>query len=183
MTSILAPLLNVEVLRVAKAENKTDEQSMKQFMDELGVLCGNVGARQVYRWRSGSAPLPAEHVATLCARFGSNALLDELNRANGTQIEVPDRYELAQIACDAVREDLDGYQRFLTDFEDGIQPGELHELREYAARIHRNVHIMMGIAEADCARRQAPPPRKGSHPAKKSDSKVQIPDSRKTGTR
>jgi hypothetical protein len=179
MTLKLAPLLNVEVLRVTKAENITDDESMKKFMDELAVLCG-VGTRQVYRWRSGSAPLPAEHVPTLCTRFGSNALLDELSRANGTQIEVPDRYELAQIACEAVREDLDGYQRFLIDFEDGIQPGEIEELRECAARIHRNVHVMLGIAEADCARRQAAPPRKGSA---KSDVRGQRSETRKTGTR
>ncbi len=178
MTLKLAPLLNAEVLRAAKAENKTDEDSMTEFMDELAALC-EVGTRQVYRWRSGSAPLPAEHVATLCTRFGSNALLDEMTRT-ATAIEVPDEFDLARVATRSVREDMTFIEEILTDFEsDGIQPGERDRLRQLAARAHANIHHLMEIAEADCARRQTAPPRKGSA---KSEVRGQKSEARKTGT-
>ena len=161
----LAPLLNLEILSLAKRENKTDENQMADLMDELGDLCG-VKRRQVYHWRSGHHPLPGEHVPILCKRFGSLALMDELNRAStDTEIEVPDIFDLALQASRAVREDMAAYERFLLSFEgDGIQPGERDELRVLAARAHRNLDQLMDITEADCARRLAAetPQRKGS---------------------
>jgi len=160
----LAPLFNLEILRIAKLENKTEEAQIKALMEELAQLCG-VSVRSLYHWRSGRHPLPGELVPILCQRFSSRALLDELNReAEQTPIEVPDQYDLARLASQAVREDLAVYERFLSDFEsDGIQPGELTDLRELGARIHRNVHQLLQIAEADCTRRLSTdlPQRKG----------------------
>jgi hypothetical protein len=176
----LTPLFNQEILRVAKAENRTDEKSMKQFLEELAELCG-VGLRMVYHWRSGRNKLPSDHVPALCKRFGSLALLDAMNRAAAdTSISIPDNYELAILVSQTVREDLEVYEQILRDFEsDGIQPGELPRMRELEARVHANVHRLVEIAEADCARRQNAP-RKGNQPAaKKPDSKFHIPDSRK----
>src|SRR5260370_13870906 len=77
----LAPLLNLEILALAKRENKTDEKQMEALMDELAELCG-VKRRQLYHWRSGHHPLPGEHVPALCRRFGSRALLDVMNRSS-----------------------------------------------------------------------------------------------------
>lgn len=167
----LAPLLNIEILRIAKAEQKTDEAQMKTLMEELAALC-DVKVRTVYHWRSGFRKLPSDHVPALCQRFSSRALLHELNRATETAIEVPETYDLALLASRSVREDLAVYEKFLTHFEsDGIQPGEMAELRELGARIHRNTHQLLEIAEADCARRQAAeaPPRKGSVTSEKRD--------------
>jgi hypothetical protein len=177
MTSKLAPILNLEVLRIAKKENKTDEHSMALLMKELADLCGG-GVRQFYRYRSGRTLLPADYVDVLCHRFGSNVLRDEVNRTRA-HVDVPDEYDIANLACEAVRDDLDAYQKFLTAFEDGVvQPGELQELRECGARIHRNVHVMLEIAEGDCARRQQiEVARKGSVPAKQ-NSRFQISHSR-----
>lgn len=161
----LTPLFNIEILRIAKAEQKTDEGQMKALMAELADLCG-VSVRMVYHWRSGRNKLPSDHVPALCKRFGSRVLLDALNdAASETAIDVPDSFDLALMASRDIREDLTVYERFLKDFEgDGIQPGEVVELRELAARVHRNVHQLLDIAEADCARRLAvdAPPRKGS---------------------
>jgi hypothetical protein len=171
----LAPLLNIEILRIAKEENRTDEKQMKAFMLEIARLCA-VGRRQVYHWRSGRHPLPAEHVPTLCERFGSRVLLDALvSAATETVVEVPDSFDLAVHASRLVREDLAVYEELLLDFEsDGIQPGELVRLRELCARVHRNIHLALDIAEADCARRLAAeaPPRKGSVTSEKKDSQI-----------
>jgi hypothetical protein len=162
---LLTPLFNQEILRVAQAENKTDEDSMKSFLDEIAALC-DVKIRAVYHWRSGRHGLPSDYVPILCRRFGSNALLDEMSRLRDeTSVDVPDSFDLALLASRSIREDLEGYEEFLKDFEgDGIQPGELAELHHRAARIHRNVHHLLEIAEADCARRLAAdaPPRKSS---------------------
>ncbi len=173
MQPTLAPVLNLEILALAKRENKTDEKQMEALMDELAEMCG-VKRRQLYHWRSGHHPLPGQHVPTLCKRFGSRALLDEMTRACADDaVEIPDNYDLALKASRSVREDLTCYEQFLLDFEsNGIQPGEMAELRELAARVHRNVHQLLEIAEADCARRlaaEAPPlaPRKGSVPSEK----------------
>ena len=163
----LAPLLNLEILALAKRESKTDEKQMEALMDELAELCG-VKRRQLYHWRSGHYPLPGEHVPALCKRFGSNALLDALKTATETTVEIPDNFDLAITVSRALREDLEGFERLLLAFEtDGIQPGELAELNELEARAHRNLHVLFGIAAADCARRlaaEAPElaPRKGS---------------------
>ena len=152
----LAPLLNLEILRIAKQEQRTDERLMTAFMLELAGLC-NVGRRQVYHWRSGKHPLPAEHVPALCERFGSRVLLDALIEAAAeTAIEVPGTFDLAMLASKAVRDDLEVYDELLRDFEsEGVQPGELIRLRYLCARVHRNVHFVLDIAEADCARRLA----------------------------
>jgi hypothetical protein len=173
MKPSMAPLLNLEILRIAKEENRTDEKSMKAFMDELARLC-EVGRRQLYHWRSGLHPLPAEHVPTLCERFGSRVLLDALvNAATETIVEVPDSFDLAMHASRLVREDLAVYEELLLDFEsDGIQPGELVRLRELCARVHRNIHLALDIAEADCARRLTGPQRKGSVPSEKRASQT-----------
>jgi len=166
----LAPLLNVEILRISKLENRTDEKQMHAFMLEIARLCA-VGRRQVYHWRSGRHPLPAEHVPTLCERFRSRVLLDALVSATSEAVvEVPDSFDLAVQASRLVREDLAVYEELLLDFEsDGIQPGELVRLRELCARVHRNIHLALDIAEADCARRIAAEmsPRKGSVPSGK----------------
>lgn len=163
----LTPLLNLEILRIARIEQKTEEAQMKALMLELAALCG-VSVRMVYHWRSGRNKLPSDHVPTLCRRFGSRALLDELTRASAqTKIEIPGNYDLALLASRSVREDLGCYEQFLIDFEsNGIQPGELTKLRGLEARVHRNVHQLFEIAEADCARRLAAeaPPRKGNMP-------------------
>lgn len=152
----LTPLFNLEILRIAKAEQKTEEAQMKALMEELASLCG-VSVRMIYHWRSGRNKLPSDHVPTLCKRFGSLVLMDEMNRACAeTVIETPDNFDLALLASRSVREDLACYERILVDFEsDGIQPGEMIELRELGARVHRNVHHLLEIAEADCARRLA----------------------------
>lgn len=168
----LTPLFNIEILRIAKAEQKTDETQMKALMEEIAALCG-VSVRTLYHWRSGRYKLPSDHVPTLCQRFGSRALLDELTRASAEteiDVDVPDGYGLALMASRAVREDLVVYERFLLSFEsDGIQPGERDELRLLTARVHRNIHQLLAIAEADCERRLAAeaPPRKGSVPSEK----------------
>lgn len=177
MPSKLTPLFNQEILRVAKKEKKTDDKSMKVFLEELAALCG-VGLRMIYHWRSGSTKLPAEHLPVLCRRFGSNTLLTELTRLSAeTQIENPDDFDLARLAARSVRDDLAVYERFLADFEsDGIQPGEMIELRELGARIHGNVHRLLEIAEADCARRLTAnaPPRKGSAKAEVRGQRVEV---------
>lgn len=162
----LAPLLNEEIRALAKRENKTDEKQMEALMDELAALCG-VKRRHLYHWRSGHYRLPAEHVPNLCKRFGSLALMHELNRAAAeTEIEVLDGFDLALRASIAVREDMAAYELLLLSFEtDGIQPGEMAELRELGARAHRNLDQLLDIAEADCAHRlAAPPQRKGNVP-------------------
>ncbi len=153
----LAPLFNAEIRRVAHNENKTDEKSMDAFMEEIAILCGLKQKRMVYHWRSGRHRLPGEHVPALCQRFGSRALLEALTTAAaGTEIDIPDNFNLALEANRSLREDLEFHAALLRHFEhDGIQPGELDELRELQARAHSNLHIMFGIAEADCARRLA----------------------------
>jgi hypothetical protein len=175
----LTPLLNQEILRVAKEEKLTDDTSMKTFMSELADLCG-VSLRMVYHWRSGHAKLPGDHVPSLCKRLGSLVLLDALKSAAAeTQIEIPDQFDLALQASRAVRQDLECYERVMLSFEDGvIEPGELIEMKELEARAHRNLHLMIGIAEAACERHlvQDAPQRKAN---RKADSKVQIPESRK----
>lgn len=180
LPSKLAPLFNQEILRVTKAEKKTDQKSMTEFLKELASSCG-VGLRMIYHWRSGATKLPAEHLPALCKRFGSNALLNELTRLSEQEIEVLDEFDVARLAARAVRDDLATYERFLSDFEDGIQPGELIELRELGARIHGNVHRLLEIAEADCARRlnASTPARKPPVKSRQVDSKFQIPNSRK----
>lgn len=165
----LAPLLNLEILRIAKSENKTEEAQIKALMEELAQLCG-VSVRTLYHWRSGRHPLPGQQLPTLCRRFGSRALLEELSRGiEQPSIDIPDEYDLARLASQAVREDLAVYEQFLAAFEsNGIQPGELTDLRDLGARIHRNVHQLLQIAEADCTRRLATdtPPRKGDEKAR-----------------
>jgi hypothetical protein len=164
MKPSLAPLLNAEILALAKRENKTDEKLMKELMTELGRLCG-VSRRMVYHWRSGHHPLPGEHVPVLCERFGSRVLLDALTAAaTETAVDIPDNFDLAILASRSVREDLAFIEQILLDFEsDGIQPGEMTRLHELEARAHQNLHRLMGIAVEDCARRLAAdmPPRKG----------------------
>lgn len=175
----LAPLLNQEINRIARIEKKTDEASMTKLMKEIAELCGLKNTRMIYHWRSGHYDLPAEHVPTLCRRFGSFVLLDAMkSAAAGTEIEVPDNFDLALQANRALRQDLECYERILLHFEDGvIQPGELAELKELAARSHRNLHLMIGIAEADCARRtESLAPRKANQ---KSESRPQATESRK----
>lgn len=153
----LAPLFNAEIRRVAREENKTDEKSMDAFMEEIALICDLKQKRMVYHWRSGRHRLPAEHVPALCRRFKSNVLLDALTAAAGEiEIAIPDSLDLARQASRSLRQDLEFHERFLKHFEhDGIQPGELDELRELQARAHRNLHLMFGIAEADCQRRLA----------------------------
>jgi hypothetical protein len=179
MKPTLAPLLNAEILALAMRESKTDEKLMKELMTELGHLCG-VSRRMVYHWRSGHHRLPGEYVPTLCQRFGSNALMDELNRASAeTIVPVPDGYDLALLASRSIREDLSVYEQFLQDFEsDGIQPCELTKLRELEARVHRNVHQLFEIAEADCERRLAA--NTPATPARKGDQRATGDRDRKT---
>lgn len=156
-TMNLAPLLNAEIRRIARIEKKTDQASMDKLMDEIAGICGLKNRRMVYHWRSGHHALPAEHVPKLCQRFGSLVLLDALRSATAQiEIEIPDNFDLALQAARSVRQDLELYERLLLSFEDEeITPGELADLKELEARAHRNLHLMIGIAEADCARRQA----------------------------
>jgi hypothetical protein len=174
---LLTPLFNQEILRVAIDEKKTDEDSIKDLLIEIAKLCG-VTLRAVYHWRSGRHALPSDVVPILCKRFGSNALLDELNRLRAQiEIEVPGQYDLAKMAARSVQEDMNFIEQILIAFEsEGIQPGERDRLRELAARAHGNLHRLMEIAEADCARRLEieDMPRKGNKPAAKADSKFQI---------
>jgi hypothetical protein len=188
---LLTPLFNAEIARVAKAENKTDEEGIRDLLLEIAALC-DVKLRAVYHWRSGRHPLPSEFLPALCKRFGSNALLDEMKRlCEQTEVEGPNEYDLARLAAHSVREDMQFIEQILVDFESaGIQPGELARLRELAARAHGNLHRLMGIAEADCERRQVRTDGsrqsavgRKENVAAKADPKIQILDSRKTGTR
>jgi hypothetical protein len=166
----IAPVLNAEIRRIAHAENKTDEKSMHQLMQEIAVICGLDNTRMVYHWRSGKHPLPAEHLPALCERFKSFALL-EIVKSVDIEIEIPNNFDLALEANRALREDLAFHERLLLTFEDGqITPGELLELRELEARAHRNLHLMCGIAEASCL---AGVSRKGSVAAKRSEVRDQ----------
>lgn len=184
----LTPLLNQEILRVAKEEKLTDDTSMKQFMSELADLCG-VSLRMVYHWRSGHAKLPGDHVPSICKRLGSLVLLDAMkSAASETRVEVPDQFDLALQASRAVRQDLECYERVMLGFEDGvIEPGELAEMQELEARAHRNLHLMIGIAEAACERhmdqgvgsRASSVSRKENVPAKRSEVRGQQSESRK----
>jgi len=180
--SRLAPLLNLEILRVANEERTTGEVEMKAFMTELADLCG-VSVRQLYHYRSGAHPLPAEIVSLLCKRFGSPALLDELADYSESQVEIPDNYDLALLASRAVSEDMNFITKILEDFQNGgVVPAEMTTLRELAARAGRYFHVLMRIAEADCASRTATdaPPRKGSAKAEVRSQRTEV---RETGTR
>ena len=184
----LAPLFNAEIRRVASAENRTDAKSMDAFMEEIAILCNLKQKRMVYHWRSGRHRLPAEHVPALCKRFGSRALLDALSSAAaGTEVEIPANFNLALEANRSLREDLEFHAALLKHFEhDGIQPGELDELRDLQARAHSNLHVMFGIAEADCQRRLAAVatlPRKTNITSRRAEVRGQRSEVRKMGTR
>ena len=169
----IAPVFNAEIRRIAHKENKTDEKSMRRLMEEIAAICGLQDTRMVYHWRSGRHPLPAEHVPALCKRFNSYALLEAIKDAN-IEIEIPDNFNLALEANRALQQDLECYERLLLSFDDGqITPGELLELKELEARAHRNLHLMMGIAEANC---MAGVSRKQNVTAKKSEGRGQRPE-------
>lgn len=148
----LARALDGEFKRVAK-----DEQiSMEELVNEVAALT-DCSTRQLYNYRSGKWSLPGELIPTLCKRFRSRALLDELIAGCAeTPVEVPETFDLTRLVTQTVRDDMHHYEKFLKAFEDGIVEGrELDELRESGARVVENVRKFEAIAVADFRRRQA----------------------------
>lgn len=184
--SLLTPLFNQEILRVAKQRNKATEEGIKDLLLEIASDC-NVKLRAIYHWRSGRHSIPSDLLPVICKRLGSNVLMEEMNRLRAQiEVEVPEEYDLARLAAHSIREDMEVYEQILIDFEtEGIQPGEFERLLQLAARSHGNLHHLIAIAEADCQRRMELAPRKPSQRSalRSQDSKLQISDSRKTGTR
>lgn len=180
---LLTPLFNQEILRVAKQRHKATEDGIKELLLEIASDCG-VGLRAVYHWRSGRHPIPSDFLPMICKCLGSNALQDEMNRLRAQiEVEVPEQFDLVRLITESLQEDMTFMQQIISDFEsDGIQPTELDRLDQLGARVHGNTHRLLEIARADCHRRLGVT-RKASVPAAKPNSKLQISDSRKTGTR
>lgn len=148
----LPDALDREFKRVAKAE----QISMEELVNELATLT-NCSTRQLYNYRSGKWSLPGEMIPTLCKRFRSRALLDELIAGcEETPVDVPEAFDLTRLVTQTVRDDMHHYEKFLNAFEDGVIEGrELEELRESGARVIDNVRKFEAIAVADFSKRQA----------------------------
>ena len=142
--------LDDEFKRVAAAEGL----AMEELVLAVSQITG-YSSRQLYNFRSGKWPMPAELIPVLCKRFGSLALLHELEDAcSETKIEIPEDFELAKLCAQTVRDDMRHYGRFMDAFEDGvIERSELDELNRSGERVVQNVRMFLGIATADYQRR------------------------------
>jgi hypothetical protein len=146
----LPHVLDDEFGRLAKEEGKP----MEELVEDVARLIGK-SPRQVYNFRTGKWPIPAQLIPLLCRRFRSLALLNALaDGCRETQIEVPELYELACLVSQTVRDDLHHYEQFLKAFEDGVvTEREMQELRESGERVISNVYKFETIAQADFDRR------------------------------
>ena len=144
--------LDNEFKRVAKQENL----SMEDLMTESTQLTGR-SAREIYNYRSGKWPIPANLLPVFCKRFSSFLLLDALrDECRETRRQVPDTFDLTRLVSQTVREDLHHYEFLIEAFEtNGVDAQELARLRQSANKIIENAYQLLAVAEEDCARRQS----------------------------
>lgn len=145
-------ILTGELVRTARDEGVTMDDAMEAAADATGY-----SVRQIYNWRGGSQPIPAQAIPALCRRFNSRALLDALvDECAGVVVEVPDLYELDRLAAQTIRADMVTVEKFLGAFEDGkITRGELTDLEAAMTHLINNARMLYAIAEADYQRRQS----------------------------
>lgn len=149
---IIAQILDSEFRRVAKAEDIPMEELVEEVSQSTRYT-----PRQLYNYRAGKWPIPAELIPYFCMRFKSRSLIDAMvaqcNRV--CPVEVPDQYDLAKLSSKAVRDTLGHFTRVLDAFEDKhITRDELQRLEESSTEVLMTVEMFLGIARADYERRQ-----------------------------
>ncbi|MCP9496260.1 MAG: hypothetical protein MSG64_17590 [Pyrinomonadaceae bacterium MAG19_C2-C3] len=149
MQSTVARALDDEFQRTAKAEGIALDELVAQIATLL-----NCRARQIYNYRCGKTPLPAESVPVLCRRFRSQALLFALVSLCDEQVDAPDDFDLVRLVSQQARKHLSHHERMLEAFEDGvISSAELSELENSKDRLIRGVLELHAIAVDDYRRR------------------------------
>jgi hypothetical protein len=145
-------ILTDELKRMAKAEGISMEEAMEATASATGY-----SVRQIYNWRGGLQPIPAQAIPVLCQRFGSRAMLDALiDECAGVRVEVPELYELDRLVANIIRADMKTCEKFLDAFEDGqVTRGELADLRLAMTQLIEGGRRLYAIAESDYQRRQA----------------------------
>lgn len=148
----LPRVLDEEFKRVAREEEKT----MEELVSEVAALT-NYTPRQLYNFRSGKWPLPAELIPFFCMRFKSRAVLNALIAiCEKIPVKVPESLDIARLSSQVVREDLRHYETLLDAFEDGvITRAELDALEESGDKVIQNICITREIVRTNYERKQA----------------------------
>jgi hypothetical protein len=152
MQSAIGRILSAELKRIADLE----ERSMEEVCAEVASLVGLAGKkqRQLYNWRAGKWPIPANVIPALCRRFKSLTLVNALrDECRDVEIDLPDSFDLTREVSRTVRGNLHAYEQFLSAFEDGtIELHELQRLRECMQAVVSDAHRFLDIAATNCER-------------------------------
>ncbi len=145
----LARILDDEFIRVAKLENI----SLEELVTDVSI-CTRTSARQLYNYRCGKCDIPASLIPVLSRRFKSQAFIHALiDDCADVAVEVPEDFDLIRMLSQSARQHLTHHERYMSAFEDGVDPCELSELKKTGERVIQSIREFEAIAEADCERR------------------------------
>lgn len=139
----MAPLSQVladEFRRVAREE----KIEMQDLVDQVATLTG-YSARQLYNYRSGKWPIPADLIPTLCKRFKSAALLRAMSDAVEAAVELPADRDLFDMSMEVLKEASDLLFAVASSSRAGFDQQVLNELDEATERLVRRERMLLAL--------------------------------------
>lgn len=151
--SPVALTFEAEIKRLAM-ETKSE---IKEVMSDLAKASG-LSESQLYNYRSGKTPIPADLIPELCRQFHSKALaMAVLNACDDVVDDHSEPLDLTRFCSSTVRDMLAGGEEFMDAFDDGRVDGhELTRLSHRAAKISRDSYRLLEVARAARHRSIAP---------------------------
>lgn len=142
--SPVAVTFDAEIKRLAEEKGLSIERAMKKLSGFTGLSIS-----QLYNYRSGKTPIPADLIPTFCKQFGSNALAMTVLAMCETTAEERDAFDLTRLCAKEVGTMLRFGDQFMESFDDGrIDGHEETRLSQSHAKIIRGANRMMEVVRA-----------------------------------
>lgn len=133
--SPIALTFEAEIKRLAEEKGLSIEATMTKLAGFTGI-----STSQLYNYRCGKTPIPADHIPVFCKQFESNALaMTVLNMCSETPIDELDGLDHTRLCNKSVRAFLEAGAVYQEVMEDGVVDG--HEEIRFSG-----VHARVGAA-------------------------------------